>query len=47
MPYCQDKLRVMLEDHLSHSDDFRWWIVVELIQVLELFNKMLVDLISD
>lgn len=47
MPYRQDKLRVVLDDYLSHSNDFRWWIVVELIEELELFDQVFVDLISD
>ena len=43
----QDKLRIVLQDDLSHPDDFRRRIVIELIQELELLDEVLVDLISD
>lgn len=37
----------MLDDHLSHSDDFRWRVVVKRIQKFELFDQVFVELISD
>lgn len=47
MPYRQDEFWVMLDDHLSHSDDFRWRVVVKRIQKFELFDQVFVELISD
>lgn len=45
--YHQDKLRVLLDDYLGHSDHFGRRIVIKLIQELKLLNEVSVDLISD